>query len=129
MGQDVSVYFDAAVMIIALVLMGRLLEARAKSRASDAIRRLIGLQPKTARVERNGTEVDVPISEVGEGDIVLVRSGEKIPVDGTILEGTTSIDESMVTGESLPVDKKPGSAVEAPRRRRGVARPPDIPLA
>ena len=111
LGQDVSVYFDAAVMIIALVLMGRLLEARAKSRASDAIRRLIGLQPKTARVERNGTEVDVPISEVGEGDIVLVRSGEKIPVDGTILEGTTSIDESMVTGESLPVDKKPGSAV------------------
>jgi Cu+-exporting ATPase len=111
LGQDVSVYFDAAVMIIALVLMGRLLEARAKSRASDAIRRLIGLQPKTARVERSGTEVDVPISEVGEGDIVLVRSGEKIPVDGTILEGTTSIDESMITGESLPVDKKPGSAV------------------
>ncbi|MDP6737340.1 MAG: heavy metal translocating P-type ATPase, partial [Nitrospinaceae bacterium] len=111
LGQDVSVYFDAAVMIIALVLMGRLLEARAKSRASDAIRKLIGLQPKTARVERNGTEVDIPISEVGEGDTVLVRSGEKIPVDGTILEGTTSIDESMITGESLPVDKKPGSAV------------------
>jgi Cu+-exporting ATPase len=111
LGQDVSVYFDAAVMIIALVLMGRLLEARAKSRASGAIRRLIGLQPKTARVERNGTEVDIPISEVGEGDTVLVRSGEKIPVDGTILEGTTSIDESMITGESLPVDKKPGSAV------------------
>ena len=92
-------------MILTLILLGRLLEARARGRASDAIRRLIGLQPKTARVERGGAEIDLPIEEVVVGDIVIVRPGERIPVDGVVIEGATAIDESMLTGESMPVDK------------------------
>jgi Cu+-exporting ATPase len=110
-GQEILVYYDTAAMIIALVLMGRLLEARAKGRASDAIKKLIGLQPKTARVERNGQELEIPVSQVVEDDIVLVRPGEKIPVDGVLLEGQTAIDESMITGESVPAEKKVGDAV------------------
>lgn len=103
--SGVHTYFDTAVMIIALILMGRVLEARAKDKTSAAIKKLMGLQPKTARVIRNGIEKDIPISDVANKDTVIVRPGEKIPVDGIISKGITSIDESMVTGESIPVDK------------------------
>ncbi|NIP99319.1 MAG: heavy metal translocating P-type ATPase, partial [Nitrospinaceae bacterium] len=108
---QVSVYFDTSAMIVTLVLLGRWLEARAKSRASDAIKKLMALQPKTARVERQGQEREIPVSEVVAGDTVLVRPGERIPVDGTIREGSTSVDESVITGESMPVDKKPEEGV------------------
>jgi P-type Cu+ transporter len=106
-----DVYFEAAAVIIALLLLGRLLENRAKGQTSEAIRKLMGLQAKTARVIRNGREVDVPIAQVVLGDIILVRPGEKIPVDGEIVEGSSTIDEAMVTGESLPVKKHPGDEV------------------
>jgi Cu+-exporting ATPase len=105
------VYFDTTATIITLILLGKFLEARAKSQASDAIRRLIGLQPKTARVIRNGIEQDVRIEEVLVGDVVVVRPGERIPVDGLIVSGFTTIDEAMVTGESLPVEKHVGDKV------------------
>jgi Cu+-exporting ATPase len=104
-------YFDTAAIIITLILLGRLLEANAKAHTSDAIKKLLHLQAKTARVVRGGKEIDIPIEEVKVGDIIRVRPGEKIPVDGTISEGATSIDESMVTGESIPVDKKVGDMV------------------
>jgi P-type Cu+ transporter len=104
-------YFDVAVIVIALILLGRFLEARAKLVTSGAIKNLIGLQAKTARVVRHGKEVDIPINSVKIGDIIRVRPGEKIPVDGVILEGESSIDESMLTGESIPVDKGRGDAV------------------
>jgi P-type Cu+ transporter len=110
-GLSPDVYFEAAAVIIALILLGRLLENRAKGQTSEAIRKLMGLQAKTARVIRNGREVDIPIAEVVLGDVVLVRPGEKIPVDGEIVEGSSTIDEAMVTGESLPVKKKPGDEV------------------
>ena len=110
-GPQVPVYFDTSVMIIALVLMGRLLEARAKSRASGAIKKLIGLRPKTARVEREGRELDIPVEQVVHDDILLVRPGEKVPVDGTLVEWPTTIDESMITGESMPVEKQVGDSV------------------
>jgi Cu+-exporting ATPase len=103
-------YVDSAI-IITLVLLGRYLEARAKSHTGDAIKKLLHLAAKTARVVRNGSEVDIPIGDVIKGDVIRVRPGEKIPVDGTIIEGISSIDESMVTGESLPVDKKKGDSV------------------
>jgi Cu+-exporting ATPase len=105
------VYYEAASVIIALVLLGRMLEARAKGRTSDAIRRLVGLQPKTARVVRGGAEADLPIEEVVPGDVVVVRPGEKVPVDGVVTEGASAVDESMLTGESLPVEKAPGDEV------------------
>jgi Cu+-exporting ATPase len=105
------VYFDSATAIIALILLGRMLESRARGRASEAIRHLIDLQPKQARVIREGREQDVALEAVRVGDRVVVRPGEKIPVDGTIVEGQTTIDESMLTGESLPVDKGPGHRV------------------
>jgi Cu+-exporting ATPase len=105
------VYFEAASVIIALILLGRLLESRAKGRTGDAIRRLIGLQPKTARVLRDEGEIDIPVEEVVPGDIVLVRPGEKIPVDGLIEDGASAVDESMLTGESLPVEKTKGDVV------------------
>ncbi len=111
LGQKVVVYYDTSAMIIALVLLGRWLEARAKSRASSAIKKLMGLQPKTARVERHGEEIEVLISQVVPGDTVIVRSGEKIPVDGEIIEGTAVLDESMISGESVPVEKTTGDAV------------------
>ena len=104
-------YFDTASVIITLILLGRFLEAKAKAHTSDAIKKLLGLQAKTARVLRDGVEVDIPIEEVIVGDKIRVRPGEKIPVDGVIVEGTSSIDESMVTGESIPVDKKAGDNV------------------
>jgi Cu+-exporting ATPase len=110
-GLRPDVYFEAAAVIIALLLLGRLLENRAKGQTSEAIRKLMGLQAKTARVIRNGREVDIPIAEVVLGDIILVRPGEKIPVDGEIVEGSSTIDEAMVTGESLPVKKQPGDEV------------------
>ena len=98
-------YFDVATIIIGLILLGRYFEAKAKAGTSEAIKKLIGLQAKTARVIRNGKETDLPINEVEIGDIIRVRPGEKIPVDGIIVEGESSIDESMVTGESIPTDK------------------------
>ena len=104
-------YFDVATIIIGLILLGRYFEAKAKAGTSDAIKKLIGLQAKTARVIRDGKEVDVPISEVEIGDVIRVRPGEKIPVDGVILLGESSIDESMITGESIPVDKAAGDTV------------------
>ncbi|NHC35341.1 heavy metal translocating P-type ATPase [Scytonema millei] len=107
-GLNPDVYYEAAAVIITLILLGRLLENRAKGQTSEAIRKLIGLQAKTARVIRGDREVDVPIAEVVVGDIILVRPGEKIPVDGEIVDGSSTIDESMVTGESLPVKKQPG---------------------
>ena len=110
-GSEVLVYYDTSAMIIALVLMGRLLESRAKGRASDAIKKLMGLQPKTARVEREGRELDIPVEQVVQGDILLVRPGEKVPVDGILVEWPTTIDESMITGESMPVDKQVGDTV------------------
>ena len=106
-----TVFFDTAAIIIALILLGRYLEARAKGQTSEAIRRLIGLRPNTARVIRDGTEIDVPIDSVVLDDIILVRPGEKIPVDGEVIEGYSSLDESMLTGESMPVDKQPGQLV------------------
>ena len=106
-----DVYFDTAAVIIALVLLGRYLEARARGQTSEAIRRLIGLRPSTARVVRDGQETDVPIDAVVPGDIVLVRPGERVPVDGEVVQGYSSVDESMLTGESMPVDKQPGQMV------------------
>jgi P-type Cu+ transporter len=105
------VYFDTSATIITLILLGKLLEATAKSRASDAIKKLLGLQPKTASVIRGGVEREVPVAEVAVGDIVVVRPGEKIPVDGLITKGSTTLDESMITGESLPVEKKVGDRI------------------
>ncbi|MBA3767572.1 MAG: heavy metal translocating P-type ATPase, partial [Acidobacteria bacterium] len=106
-----GMYFEVAVIVIALILLGQALEVRAKRRSSAAIRKLLELQAKTARVIRDGREVDIPIEEVVVGDTVLVRPGEKIPVDGVILEGESAIDESVVTGESVPVDKRAGDEV------------------
>ena len=106
-----AVYFDTSALIIVLILFGRMLEARARGRASDAIRRLAGLAPRNARVVRDGREVDIPIEDVTPGDVIVVRPGERIPVDGTVLDGSSAVDESMITGESLPVAKGPGSEV------------------
>ncbi len=104
-------YYDTATMIITLILFGKFLEARAKSRAGEAIKKLMGLQPRTARVLREGVEQDIPIEDVEAGDLIIVRPGEKVPVDGIIRNGYSSVDESMLTGESLPVDKKTGDTV------------------
>jgi Cu+-exporting ATPase len=106
-----QVYFDTSAVIIVLILFGRMLEARAKGRTSDAIRRLMGLRPRTARILDAAGEREAPVEEVRVGDVLVVRPGEQIPVDGTVLEGRSSIDESMITGESLPADKGPGDAV------------------
>lgn len=106
-----GVYYEAVILIIAFVLLGNMLEARAKRNTTSALRALAKLQPSTARVRRDGREVDVPIGEVGAGDLVIVRPGERIPVDGMVVSGTTAVDESMLTGESIPVDKKPGDRV------------------
>ncbi|MGD0263519.1 MAG: heavy metal translocating P-type ATPase [Candidatus Methylomirabilota bacterium] len=106
-----AVYFDTAAVIITLILLGRLLEAIAKGRTSEAIKRLMGLQAKTARVIRNGEEADIPTEDVQIGDVVIVRPGEKVPVDGVVREGASAVDESMLTGESLPVEKRPGDQV------------------
>ncbi|AFY45835.1 heavy metal translocating P-type ATPase [Nostoc sp. PCC 7107] len=106
-----DVYYETAAIVITLILLGRLFENRAKGQTSAAIRKLIGLQAKTARLIRNGQELDVPIAEVQIGDVVLVRPGEKIPVDGEVVEGTSTVDEAMVTGESVAVKKQPGDEV------------------
>ncbi|MEC7386737.1 MAG: heavy metal translocating P-type ATPase [Gemmatimonadota bacterium] len=105
------VYFETAALIITLIKLGKLLEVRAKGDTSEAIRELIGLQPDTARVVRQGVDYDIPISDVVVGDLLLVRPGERIPVDGEVVDGLSSIDESMLTGESMPVEKAPGDVV------------------
>ncbi|GAA4429464.1 heavy metal translocating P-type ATPase [Pontibacter saemangeumensis] len=110
-GLEPHVYYEVAAVIVALILLGRYFEERAKSRTSAAIRKLINLGVKTARVIRGGTELEVPIGEVAKGDIILIRPGEKVPVDGKITEGKSVIDESMITGESIPVEKEAGDAV------------------
>lgn len=110
-GMDVMPYFDVATIVIGLILLGRYFEARAKGQTSEAIKKLIGLQAKTARVVRGNQELDIPIEQVMIGDIIRVRPGEKIPVDGALLQGESSIDESMITGESIPIDKAKGDMV------------------
>jgi len=110
-GADLHYYYDTSAMIVTLILLGRLLETGAKGRASEAIRRLAGLQAKTARVVRDNAEMEIPIDQVAVGDTVAVRPGERIAVDGTITKGHSAVDESMVTGESMPVDKSPGDPV------------------
>ncbi len=110
-GLEVNIYFDTAAIIITLILFGRLLEARARAGTSEAIKKLMGLRAKTAKVLRDGVELDISLEEVMVGDIIIVRPGEKIPVDGVIIEGRTSIDESMITGESMPVTKGAGEPV------------------
>ena len=109
----INVYYEAAAVIVTLILLGRLLEARAKGRTSEAIKRLVGLQAKTARVRRDGKTVDLPIDSVLSGDIVEVRPGDRIPVDGEVIEGESYVDESMITGEPIPVSKTNGSEVVA----------------
>lgn len=111
MAHQVPVYFETAAAIVTLIVLGRLLEAGARGRTSSAIRSLMGLQAKTARVVRDGRESDVPLEEVQVGDIIIVRPGEKIPVDGVVVDGRSAIDESTLTGESIPVDKSPGDEV------------------
>jgi P-type Cu+ transporter len=110
-GIESGLYFDTASVIIALILLGRFLEARARGQTSEAIKKLIGLKPKTATVIRDGKELEVSVDDVQVGDLVLVRPGERIPVDGVVRQGYSSIDESMITGESIPVDKKVGDTV------------------
>jgi len=110
-GLQPDVYYEAVVIIIALILMGNALEARARSRTSAALRGLIALQPKTARVLRGTEEIDVPIEEVRSSDTVVVRPGERVPVDGEVLSGASAVDESMLTGESMPAEKAPGDRV------------------
>ncbi|MEI7474936.1 MAG: heavy metal translocating P-type ATPase [bacterium] len=110
-GNNVEVYYEVATVIITLIIMGRMLEAKAKGQTSQSIRRLLGLQPKTARVIYDDKESDVLIEDLKVNDIILVKPGEKIPVDGEIIEGLSSVDESMITGESFPVDKKLGDSI------------------
>ncbi|MFC2002851.1 heavy metal translocating P-type ATPase, partial [Chloroflexota bacterium] len=105
-GLEPHLYFDTSAMIITLILLGRFLEARARGHTSEAIKKLIGIQPKTALVIRDGKEVEIPVDEVQVGDIILVRPGERVPVDGIVRQGYSSVDESMITGESIPVEKK-----------------------
>jgi len=110
-GIKPEVYFDTSALIIVLILLGRLLEARAKGQTSEAIKKLMGLRPKTARVIREGKEMDIPVEEVLVGDTIIVRPGEKIPVDGIVKDGKSAVDESMITGESIPVKKKAGDEI------------------
>lgn len=107
----VNVYFEAAAVIVTLILLGRYLEARAKGRTSEAIKRLVGLQPKMARVRRDGQTVEIAVADVAPGDIIEVRPGERVPVDGAVIEGKSYIDESMITGEPIPVSKSKGAEV------------------
>ena len=112
MNGEVAIYFEPAAVIVVLVLLGQVLELRARSRTSSAIRHLLGLAPKTARkVEPDGTEHDIPLEHVHVGDRLRVRPGERVPVDGVVLEGVTSVDESMITGEPIPVEKTAGATV------------------
>ncbi len=111
--HEQHVYFEASAAIITLVLLGKLLEARARSKTSAAVEALIKLQPRTARVERDGQIIDLPIAQIRPGDICLVRAGERIPVDGEVMEGSSSVDEAMLTGESMPLGKQAGAKVYA----------------
>jgi heavy metal translocating P-type ATPase len=106
-----NIYYEAAAVIVTLILLGRVLEARAKGRTSEAIKRLIGLRAKSARLLRNGEAVDVPLQEVQAGDVIIVRPGEKVPVDGEVIDGSSYVDESMITGEPVPVTKVAGCEV------------------
>jgi Cu+-exporting ATPase len=106
-----GVFFDTATMIMSFILLGKLLDAVAKGRTSEAIRKIMGLQAKTARVIRNGEEQEIPVEDVQVGDIVVVRPGEKIPVDGLVVEGYSAVDEKVITGESIPIEKKSGDQV------------------
>jgi len=108
-GESPDLYFDTTAMIITFILLGRWLEARTRGRASQAIRRLFALAPPSAHIRREGLELEVPLEQVMVDDLVIVRPGEKIPVDGVVMEGASSVDESMLTGESLPVAKEPGA--------------------
>lgn len=108
---DPHLYFETSAILITLIILGKLLEATAKGRTSEALKALMGLQAKTARVVRDGEEMDIPVESVLVGDVIAVRPGEKVPVDGVIIEGTSTLDESMLTGESIPVDKKAGDEV------------------
>lgn len=108
---SMDLYFESAAVVLALITLGKFLEARAKGRTSDAIKKLIDLSPKTALVERNGIEGEIPVEDVAAGDIIIVKPGQSVPVDGTIIFGNTSIDESMLTGESIPVEKSVGDKV------------------
>jgi len=110
-GYSAGVYFDTAATIIVLILLGKLFEAKAKGQTSEAIKKLIGMQAKTARILKDGSETDIPVEDVEIGDIIIVRPGEKIPVDGMLREGYSSVDESMVTGESMPTEKNIGDSV------------------
>jgi Cu+-exporting ATPase len=108
----VPVYFEVAAVIVALVLLGQVLELKARSKTGAAIKALLGLAPKTARwIADEGSETDVPLDQIEKGYRLRVRPGEKVPVDGVVLEGTSSVDESMITGEPIPVEKKPGDRV------------------
>ena len=118
-----EVYYEAAAVIIALILLGRTLEARARGQAGEAIRKLMDLQPPVARVLRDGVEVETPVEQVRVGDIVVVRPGERIAVDGEVTEGESAVDESLLTGESMPVDKRAGAAVFAGTINRSGAIP------
>jgi len=111
MQYSMDLYFESAAVILALITLGKFLEARAKGRTSDAIKKLMDLSPKTALVERDGQEIEIPVEEVEKGDIVIVKPGQSVPVDGTIIFGSSSIDESMLTGESIPVERKVGDKV------------------
>ncbi|RYI29321.1 copper-translocating P-type ATPase [Bacillus infantis] len=110
-GHSVNLYFETSAVLITLIILGKLFEAKAKGRSSEAIKKLMNLQAKTARVIRNGEEIEIPLESVMPGDILAVKPGEKIPADGMILEGRTAVDESMITGESVPADKEPGDSV------------------
>jgi Cu+-exporting ATPase len=110
-GDAMNLYFEASAVVITLIMLGKYLEAVAKGKTSEAIKKLMGLRAKTARVVRDGREEDIPVENVVIGDIVVVRPGEKVPVDGEIIEGRSAVDESMLTGESIPVEKNPGDTV------------------
>src|SRR5690606_15859587 len=112
-GLHAHVYYEAAAVIIAFISLGKLLEERAKANTSSAIRKLMGLQPKTVRVEVDGQEKEVPVQSVHWGDVVVVRPGEKIPVDGIVVSGSSFVDESMISGEPIPVSESSGQQVFA----------------
>lgn len=111
MRYSMDLYFESAATILALITLGKFFEARAKGKTSDAIKKLMDLSPKTALIERNGVETEVPVEDVVRGDVVIVKPGQSVPVDGVIVSGSTSVDESMLTGESIPVEKKTGDKV------------------
>src|SRR6202034_3601936 len=110
-GIATDVYYEAAIFILAFVISGRALEARARRQTTGALRKLIALQPSTARVIRNESEIDTAIADVKRGDLIVVRPGEKIPVDGEIADGSSFIDESMLTGEPMPVERSVGAKI------------------